>query len=188
MTCGPVFDDPYLWCKTCHWSSSEELTACELRFDRPVLDTHDIAGLSTALTPKEVVAELDRNIVGQPDAKKAVAIALSAPSHHLHSTRSPPGSVPGPNAAYRPPHPVAGCLYACSAYHVACGLILWLTVYALWPPVSIRHVCTHLTDAACLHTCLCTCQHTCMHMSPHMYYSCRCTCSHACPRTCSTQV
>ena len=29
-----------------------------------------------ALTPKEIVAELDRNIVGQTDAKKAVAIAL----------------------------------------------------------------------------------------------------------------
>src|SRR6201994_2590036 len=30
----------------------------------------------TALTPQEIVSELDRNIIGQHDAKRAVAIAL----------------------------------------------------------------------------------------------------------------
>jgi ATP-dependent HslUV protease ATP-binding subunit HslU len=29
-----------------------------------------------ALTPKEIVAELDKHIIGQDDAKRAVAIAL----------------------------------------------------------------------------------------------------------------
>ena len=29
-----------------------------------------------ALSPREIVAQLDRNIVGQKDAKRAVAVAL----------------------------------------------------------------------------------------------------------------
>lgn len=35
-----------------------------------------MTNLTSNLTPREIVAELDRNIVGQKDAKKAVAIAL----------------------------------------------------------------------------------------------------------------
>ena len=31
------------------------------------------------LTPKQIVAELDRHIIGQDDAKRAVAIALRKP-------------------------------------------------------------------------------------------------------------
>ena len=31
------------------------------------------------LTPREIVAELDRDIVGQAEAKRAVAIALAEP-------------------------------------------------------------------------------------------------------------
>ena len=30
----------------------------------------------TDLTPREIVSELDRNIVGQNDAKRAVAVAM----------------------------------------------------------------------------------------------------------------
>jgi hypothetical protein len=37
-----------------------------------------LAGLQSALTPQQVVAELERNIVGQSEAKRAVAIALRA--------------------------------------------------------------------------------------------------------------
>ena len=32
--------------------------------------------ISTGLTPREIVAKLDRHIIGQGDAKRAVAIAL----------------------------------------------------------------------------------------------------------------
>jgi ATP-dependent HslUV protease ATP-binding subunit HslU len=36
----------------------------------------DIAAGTTSFTPREIVSELDRNIIGQQDAKRAVAIAL----------------------------------------------------------------------------------------------------------------
>lgn len=36
----------------------------------------DVEDLSTRLRPKEVVAELERHIVGQSEAKRSVAIAL----------------------------------------------------------------------------------------------------------------
>ena len=32
--------------------------------------------MSSSMTPQEIVSELDRHIVGQADAKRAVAIAL----------------------------------------------------------------------------------------------------------------
>ena len=34
--------------------------------------------MKSALTPQQIVAELERNIVGQSEAKRAVAIALRA--------------------------------------------------------------------------------------------------------------
>jgi ATP-dependent HslUV protease ATP-binding subunit HslU len=37
---------------------------------------NDAQKSSTAFSPREIVAELDRHIVGQNDAKRAVAIAL----------------------------------------------------------------------------------------------------------------
>ncbi|KDD71456.1 hypothetical protein H632_c4989p0, partial [Helicosporidium sp. ATCC 50920] len=42
----------------------------------PNLPGSEGAGPSTALTPRRVVAELDRHIVGQGEAKRAVANAL----------------------------------------------------------------------------------------------------------------
>lgn len=39
-------------------------------------DDRDVPSLSTELTPREIVAALDRYIVGQDDAKRAVAVAL----------------------------------------------------------------------------------------------------------------
>jgi ATP-dependent HslUV protease ATP-binding subunit HslU len=38
----------------------------------------------TDLTPREIVAELDRYIVGQADAKRAVAVALRSRWRRLH--------------------------------------------------------------------------------------------------------
>ena len=43
--------------------------------DSDVLDASDEDWLNQ-LTPRQIVAELDKYIVGQDDAKKAVAIAL----------------------------------------------------------------------------------------------------------------
>ncbi|MFC2142389.1 AAA family ATPase, partial [Acidobacteriota bacterium] len=40
------------------------------------LSLSKVFGKDTELTPKQIVAELDRYIIGQKDAKKAVAIAL----------------------------------------------------------------------------------------------------------------
>ena len=39
-------------------------------------DERDVPNLETELTPREIVASLDRYIVGQDDAKRAVAVAL----------------------------------------------------------------------------------------------------------------
>src|SRR5687767_4282893 len=43
---------------------------------RPTLDTVDVRPMIENLTPAEIVAELDRYIIGQTDAKRAVAVAL----------------------------------------------------------------------------------------------------------------
>jgi hypothetical protein len=63
-------------------------------FARAVNDVH--VDLEAVLKPREIVAELGRHIVGQEDAKRAVAIALRSASLHarqyhfsvLHRDRS----------------------------------------------------------------------------------------------------
>ena len=45
----------------------------------------------TDLTPREIVSELDRFIIGQKDAKRAVAVALQEPLAAQAASRRYPG-------------------------------------------------------------------------------------------------
>ena len=47
-----------------------------MNYQSPIVDTHSHSSITDKLTPKAIVAALDEHIVGQDDAKKAVAVAL----------------------------------------------------------------------------------------------------------------
>jgi len=47
-----------------------------MNYQSPIVDTHSQSSITDKLTPKAIVAALDEHIVGQDDAKKAVAVAL----------------------------------------------------------------------------------------------------------------
>jgi len=47
-----------------------------MNYQSPIVDTHSQSSNGDKLTPKAIVAALDEHIVGQDDAKKAVAVAL----------------------------------------------------------------------------------------------------------------
>jgi ATP-dependent HslUV protease ATP-binding subunit HslU len=47
-----------------------------MNYQSPIVDTHSQSAIKDKLTPKAIVAALDEHIVGQDDAKKAVAVAL----------------------------------------------------------------------------------------------------------------
>ena len=52
------------------------MSASSLRLDPASSATHLIPMTDNTLTPREIVSELNRHIVAQGDAKRAVAIAL----------------------------------------------------------------------------------------------------------------
>ena len=47
-----------------------------MNYQAPVTESETAEFVKDALTPKAIVAALDEHIVGQEDAKKAVAVAL----------------------------------------------------------------------------------------------------------------
>jgi ATP-dependent HslUV protease ATP-binding subunit HslU len=47
-----------------------------MNYQSPIVDTHSQSSITDKLTPKAIVAALNEHIVGQDDAKKAVAVAL----------------------------------------------------------------------------------------------------------------
>ena len=47
-----------------------------MNYQSPIVDTHSQSVFKDRLTPKAIVAALDEHIIGQDDAKKAVAVAL----------------------------------------------------------------------------------------------------------------
>jgi ATP-dependent HslUV protease ATP-binding subunit HslU len=47
-----------------------------MNYQSPIVDSHSQSSIKDKLTPKAIVAALDEHIVGQDDAKKAVAVAL----------------------------------------------------------------------------------------------------------------
>jgi ATP-dependent protease HslVU (ClpYQ), ATPase subunit len=57
----------------------EKIWKINLQFGFPFVPKEkkdDQSSLSTSLSPREIVSELDRYVVGQNNAKKAVAIAM----------------------------------------------------------------------------------------------------------------
>ena len=59
--------------KYCLYSSNVAVAENSQEYDKQTVDT---SYLLAALKPREVVEQLNKFIVGQPDAKRAVAIAL----------------------------------------------------------------------------------------------------------------
>ena len=59
--------------------STDELTDASRELIESTLANKESANPMKPLTPKQIVAELDRYIVGQADAKRAVSIAIRKP-------------------------------------------------------------------------------------------------------------
>jgi ATP-dependent HslUV protease ATP-binding subunit HslU len=57
-------------------AEAQPRTASSPVTSRPSVDESTITAIMEDLTPRQIVAELDRYIIGQPDAKRAVAVAL----------------------------------------------------------------------------------------------------------------